>query len=157
HVPAGDIDLVLQGDGHGHAREGFGQLPVVGDDGLDPALSPRGQRHDLVAAAKHARGDGTGEAAEVEVRAQDVLHREAQVGQVAVGGDVDRLQIAQERRTEIPGHGAALVDHVVAAKGRDGDELHVGDAQLGHEARVVALDALENILVVVDEVHLVDG
>ena len=72
------------------------------------AALARRQHHHLVALAQDAGGDRAGEAAEVEVGADDVLHRETQVGQVAVAGDVHRLQVVQQRRAAIPGHRVAL-------------------------------------------------
>ena len=69
---------------------------------------PRGQHDDLVARLEDAAGDLAGVAAVVVelvgLRAHDVLHREAGVDQVAVGGDVHVLEVVHQRRAVVPVH-----------------------------------------------------
>ncbi len=142
---------------HRLRRERFFQLAVVRHDRLHPAALARRQHHHLVALAEDAGRNRAGEAAEVEIGADDVLHRETQVGQVAVAGDVHRLQVVQQRRAGVPRHRVALGRDVVALQRRHRDEGDVAQVELGDEAGVVVLDALEDVARVADEVHLVDG
>ena len=69
-------------------------------------VMPRGQHDDLVAGLEHAAGDHAAVAAVVVVLvglgAHDVLHREADVDQVAVGGHVDVLEVVHERGAGVP-------------------------------------------------------
>jgi hypothetical protein len=117
----------------------------------------RRQHHDLVALADHAGGDGAAEAAEVEVGPVDVLDREAQVDQVAIGGDVHRLEQVQQRLALIPGHVRAGLDDVVALERGEWHDAQVAHLEAGGEVAVLALDPLEHLLRPADEVHLVDG
>ena len=50
------------------------------------------------------RRDPSRIAAEVLVRADDRLHRKAEVDEVAVGADVDVLQVVEQRRALVPRH-----------------------------------------------------
>ncbi len=157
-VATGDVDLVFHGQGHGLARAGILQFTFVGDDGLDPAALARRQHHDVVALVHHAAGDGTGEAAEVQVRAVDVLHREAQVGDVAVGRHFDGFEDFHQCRAGVPRRTLAAVDHVVALERRHRHEVQARRLQVDGfgKLQVVGLDRLEHLLVEALEVHLVD-
>ena len=133
-----------------------GELAVEGDDRPHPALPPRRQRHHLVACADDPRSDRAGEAAEVEVRPEDQLHREAEVLQVAIGADVHRFQERHQRAAGVPRHVGAVGDDVVPLEGRDGEEVDVGQFEPRGEGLVVGADPLEHRLVPADDVHLVD-
>ena len=139
HVAAGDVDVVLEPDGHRHRRERLVDLLVEQVDAGDLAGHARGQHEDVVAGLQHAAGDLAGVAAVVVVvvglGADDVLHREAGVDEVAVGGDVDVLEVVHQRLAVVPGHVLAAGHDVVALERRDRDDLEVGDVQLGRERR----------------------
>ena len=100
-------------------------------------VMPLGQHDDLVARLQHAAGDLAAVAAVVVVLvglgADDVLHREPDVDQVAVGGDVDVLEVVHQGRAGVPAHVLGAVDDVVAVERRDRDDLEVGDVELGRE------------------------
>ena len=108
HVAAGDVDVVLEAHGHRHRRERLGDLLVEQVDARDLRGHAAGQHDDLVAGLEDAAGDHAAVAAVVVVlvglRADDVLHREADVDQVAVGGDVDVLEVVHQRRAGVPRH-----------------------------------------------------
>jgi len=159
HVATGYVDLVFQGQGDRLARRGLLQLAVVGDDGFDPAGLARWQYRDFIALAHDAAGQGTGEATEIQVRAIDVLHREAQVVEVAVAGDLDAFENLHQRLTFVPVRPLALVDDVVALEGGHGHEMQRSrlEADALGKGQVVGLDALEHALIEVHQVHLVDG
>ena len=64
------------------------------------------QHDDVVAEAHHTAGDSACVAAVVGVlaglRPDHVLHREPYVDEVAVAGDVDLFEVAQQRRALVP-------------------------------------------------------
>ena len=93
----------------------------------------------------------------VVARPDDVLDREADVAHVAVGRDVDVLQVVHQRRARVPRHVLRAVDHVVAVQRRDGNQRDVRDLELRREVAEIGRDRLEGRLVVVDQVHLVDA
>ena len=114
----------------------------------------RRQHHDLVARLEHAAGDLPGVAAVVVggvvglvLRPDHVLHREAGVDEVAVGGDVHLLEVVQQRRALVPGHVGRAVDDVVAVQRRDRDEGEVVHVELHGEGAELGLDLLEALLV----------
>src|SRR5258706_463063 len=119
----------------GHGGEGLVELAVVGDDRLDLAALAGGQGDDLVTLAEDPGRHGAAEAAEVEVGAEDVLHGEAHVGEVAVGGDVDGLEVREQRRALVPGHGGALCGDRGALERGHGGELHGRGAEPWDETR----------------------
>ena len=86
----------------------------------------RRQDHDLVAGAQHAAGDLAGVAAVVVVRvglrADDPLHREAHVDQVAIAAMRHVLEVLQQRRAGVPGHLGAALDDVGAGQRAQRDE-----------------------------------
>jgi len=81
--------------------------------------------HHLVTCLEHAAGNLACIAAVVResgrLRSDDVLHREANVDQIPVGGDVNLLEMRQQRGTLIPRHVRRLVDHVIAVEGAHGN------------------------------------
>ncbi len=156
HIAAAYIELVLQTDRDRLRREGVDRIAVGSKDARDSGVPARGKRHYLIAYADHARGDRAAVTTEVGVRAQDVLHREAEVDQVAIAGDVDRLQVGEQRRPLVPGHACAAVNDVVSVQRADRDEGHITDAQFGGEMHVLVADPLEDLAGVIHQVHLVD-
>ncbi len=48
------------------------------------------------------------------------------------------------------------MDDIVALERRNGDEGHVADGELAGEGRIVVDDLVIDILIVVDQIHLVD-
>ena len=161
HVAARHVDLVFQGQRDGLAGAGLLQLALEGDDRPDAACLARRQRHDLVALAHHARGQGAGKAPEVQVRPVHVLHREAQVVEVAVGGDFHGLEDFHQRLARVPGRALGTVDHVVALERRHGHEVQRAGLAIQADAlgeiQVVGADAFEHALIEAQQVHLVDG
>ena len=165
HVAAADVEVVGQPEGDRLRREGLGQRLATRAAHLgDPGGEPRRQHHHLVAGLEDAAGDGPGVAAvvvQVVVGAalgpDHVLDREPGVDQVAVRGDVDLLEVVQQRRALVPGRVVAAADDVVAVQGRHRHEGDVVDLELGGEVAELVADLLEALLRPVDEVHLVDA
>ena len=73
------------------------------------------------------------------------------------GTDVDLLQIIEQGRAVIPGHGRRLLRDVVSLCRRYRNELDIVKMKLLLQGLDLRLDLLEARLRVVDEVHLVDG
>jgi hypothetical protein len=133
-------------------------------DPLDGGGQPGWQVGYLVTGLEHPAGHLAGIAAVVVqarvgglVRPDHILHREPDVDQVPVGGDVHVLQVVQQRRAVVPGHARRPLDHVVAMQRGHRDEGQVADFQLHREGRELLGYAFKHRGVVVDEVHLVDG
>ena len=80
------------------------------------------------------------EAAEIQIRPEDVLDRKSQVFKVPIGADIDRFQKVHQRRAVVPGHVFALRDDVVAFQSRDRDEMHVRQVEPRGERLIVAAD-----------------
>ncbi len=91
------------------------------------------------------------------LRPDHVLDREPYVDEIAVAGDVDLFEVAQQRWAVVPGGHVGLGDDVVAVERRQRDGRHVVDVEPRRELVEVVADLLEPLAVPVDEVHLVDG
>ena len=89
--------------------------------------------------------------------ALDVLHREPEIDEIPVRGDVHGVEIVKKGLSPVPRHLDARHDDVVASKCRDGDEAQIGQLELRRKRGVVLLDGMEDLLVGPDQVHLVDG
>ena len=131
-------------------------------DGLDPAGATRGQHLHLVAhrhspgldAARRSRGS---RGARCVLRPADLLHREAEeLGSLGVGGR-GRPPGSRAGSGLVPAEPVAALDHHVAGERREGDEAHVVDAEPRGEGQVVGLDAVEDLLGLAHQVHLVHG
>ena len=73
-----------------------------------------------------------------------------------VDGEVDELEVLEQRRPGVPRHRVGLVDDVVAAERRDRNRAHVVEPEPRRELGELAHDLVEPLLRVVDQVHLVD-
>jgi hypothetical protein len=118
---------------------------------------PAGKDRDAVALLDHAAHDLRGETSVVEVRPDDVLHREAEHVEVSRGAQVHRLEDLEHRAARVPRRVLRAVHDVVAHERADGQKAHLGEAQLGRERLELRADRLVDLRVEVDEVHLVDG
>ena len=156
-IAAGSVHFVVEREDDGHGGEGVVEIAVPRRDGLDGRRLARRQDHDFVSGPDDAGGDGSREAAEVEIRADDILDREAHVDEIAGRGDVDVLQMMEERRAIEPRHVRAWIDDVVALKGGDRNEMDVLEGEAGGHVVVVAADFVIDFLRPVDQIHLVDG
>ena len=163
HVAAGDVQVVLEHQGHRHGRVGLRHGAVRGVDAGDVRGQPGREVHDLVPRLEHTAGHLARVAPVVVqvgvgglVRPDHVLDRETDVDEIAVRGDVHVLQVVQQRRPVVPEHILRPLDHVVPVQGGDGDEAQVTDLQLRGEGGELLADPLEHPLVVVNQVHLVD-
>ena len=76
--------------------------------------------------------------------------------EVAVAGDLDRLEVLEQRRPVVPRHAFAALDDVVAAQRRDRDHVHVAQPEALARLAQLCLDLAEALLREADEVHLVD-
>ena len=89
------------------------------------------------------------------IGATDQLNREAE-RRLARHRDIDRLEVLQQRRTEIPVQAIAAFDDHVAAQRRHRNALHVDQPELRRDAVELRAQCVEARLVVVDQIHLVD-
>ena len=127
----------------------------------DAGAKTRREHEHVVACPPDAAGNLARVAAVVVVlvghRPDHPLHGEAAIGEVAVAGELDLLEVMQQRRALPPGHPLGRVDEVVAVKRGDRDRQLILDAEGSGEVVELLLDLLEPCLVEVDEIHLVDG
>ena len=157
HVAAADVQLLFQADGDRHGCERLFQLALARHDGTHARLPSGRQHRHGVAAADHAGSELSRQAAEILRGADDVLHRQAQAGLVAILRNGHRLEIFQQRRPLVPGHAGAALHHVVAAQRAQGDELQIGRAaDLRGKFAEIGADGAEHFLAVFHQVHLVD-
>src|SRR5581483_7987321 len=144
HVAAGDVDIVLEADGHRHRWVCRRQFLAEEVDGFDGGGHPRGQDDDLVTGLEHSTGDRAAVAAVVVVvvrlGSDDVLDGEADVAVVAVAGDVDVFEVVHEGGALVPVHVGGPVDHVVALQCGDRDDFQVGDVEFGGEGGELVQD-----------------
>ena len=157
-VAAADVQVVGELDADRVRRLGGVELAVErlhGDDLRAPAL---GQDRDLVARVQRAAGHLARVAALAAGglgRPRDPLDGQPQRALAAVGGDVDLLEVREQRLPVVPA-GRAGLDDVVAVQRGDRERLRGLDAELLGQLGELALDLAEARLVPVDEVHLVD-
>ena len=155
HVAATDVDLVFEANRHRLTGERLVELAVIRVDRLDLRALARRQGYDLVALGDHARGDLSREAAVVEVRPDYVLDRVAEVVEVAIREDGDRLEILEHVGTVVPRGTVAARHDVVADQCAHGEELNVLEAERLAELHEVRADFFEYLFGILLEVHLV--
>ena len=119
HVAAGDIDLVFERQRHRVARFGAFLLLVGDQDRLDFRLLPRTGDDDRLAARDPPARDRAGEAAEIEMRPVDPLHRQAERRAAAILLDLDGFEPLQQMAALIPRRPLTDRRHIVAEAGRD--------------------------------------
>src|SRR6266702_3723847 len=73
------------------------------------------------------------------------------------GVSIRRMLVVQQGWSVVPEHVGRTFDDVVPVQGGDRDERQVANFQFGREGRELLGDALEDLRVVVDQVHLVHG
>ena len=128
HVAARHFDLVVKDERDGLAGDGLLEVAAMRDDALDARGPARLGDHDLVSFRNRARGDGTGKAAEIEVRAVHILDGKAE--RQLDGGFVDRhgFQMLDQRRAGIPGRALGTAGDIVAIARRHRDLHDAGEA-----------------------------
>ncbi|MNS08655.1 hypothetical protein D3C72_401210 [compost metagenome] len=156
-VAAADIDLVLEGQGHGLAAQGLLLLPGAAKDAGDLALLARGQHADALADAHAAGHDVAAIATKIQVRPVHPLHRQTE-RRLALPVLLQRyvFKVGKQARALVPGRVGAGLEHVVAAQRRQRDALDILQADLCGEGAILGFDALEHRLGVVHQVELVD-
>ena len=103
HVAAADVDVVLEPDRDRlRRRSPRSSAPSKVSTAATRVRAAGRQHDDVVAGAPDAAGDLAGVAAVVVVlvghRPDHPLHREAPVVEVAVAGELDRLEVLEQRR-----------------------------------------------------------
>ena len=157
HVSAGDIDFIFQCHRNCLRRKGLFDFPVGAVNRLDFRFLARGQTGDRIALANYAGSQRSAEAPEIQIRAQDILHRQAHIDQVAVGGNIDAFHMVQEGRTVIPREVFTVRDNIVALERRHRNKVDIGKVQSGNEPVVVLLDLVVDLFGPIDQIHFVDG
>ena len=153
---AGDVHFFIQTDRDRLAGDGVIHLFVADEDGLDLGLFLGRQGFDGVADGDVSRGDLPLEAAEGVIRAADPLHRHHKA-HFLVGGHVHGFQLAEDGRAGVPRHVGALLRDVVPFGGGHRDDDHVFQAEFAGEGLDVLRDGVKPGLIVIHQVHLVDG
>ena len=155
HFSPRDVNLVLQRQRDGLRRESIIQIPVGSDDGFHPRPLHGGQGNHLVAFAYDAGCHCAAEPTEVQVGAQDVLHRIAEILKVLVAPDVYRLQELQQRLARIPRHILRMFYHIVPFQRREGNAHNIRNVQRGSKLPVVLRNPAEHLFPVVHQIHFV--
>ena len=140
HLAAADVEVVGELDGDRVGRRGGLARAVVGLDGEHLRAAAAGHDRHLVAGAQRAARDLAGVAALAPrglLGADDPLDRQPQRALAAIAGDVDLLEVRQQRRPVVPVRAAAL-DDVVAVQRGDREHLRLVDAELRRSARRTA-------------------
>ncbi len=104
HVPAAHVDLVREANRHRLRCDSLGKLSVARIDGFNAARLARGQYCDRVSLSYDSTRHATGKTAIIEVRPENVLHRVAQVRELTLFLDGDRLQKLEHRGSRVPRH-----------------------------------------------------
>ena len=157
HVATAHVHLVLQLQRNGHGRIGLIEVAVETGHGLHPRPVLPGQDQHFIPGPDHAGQHRSRVVPRVLVGADDVLHGEAQVHQVAVGKELHVLQDIQHGLPMIPRHAAALLHHVVAEEGAHRNEPDVAHVQLGGVVQEDTADIVEDRFAEIHHVHLVHG
>ena len=154
HVPAGHVQLRVEPDHHGPARQPFGDRTVTIGHGLD-RRGPAGGQHAQGLTGPHgARGHPPAIGAAARRQAHHALHRHAERRIGLPPADGQTLKRLQQGRALIPGHQHAAPDDLIPgpATDRNGDDgLY---AQLSGEGGERLGDRPEHGFVAADAVHL---
>ena len=156
HVAARHINLIFKRHRDSHRSEGLIKRTVRAIDRFNFGFLTRRQAGDFVADAHHAGSHRSTEPAEVQIRTQDILHRQAHIDQVAVGRNIDVFQMVQESRPVVPVQVFAVINHVIAFEGGHRNKMNVGEVQPRNEPVVLVDDFVVAFLRPAHEVHFVD-
>ena len=155
NVTARDVKLIGKRKRHRVAGLRFLGCAVIGHDVRDVRRAPGGGDHNGIALVDASRCNGPRIAAKIEIGPVHPLHLETErLGEI-VARHIGGLEMLEQSRPTEPRRVAGKLDHVVAVARRDRDRHHRGEAELGREGEVIADDAAEYILLIVDEVNLV--
>ncbi len=102
HVAARNLDLVVEHQRDRLPLDGAAKIAAMRDDALHPRRLAGLGHHDLVTRRNRAGGDRAGKAAEIEVRAVHILHREAERAFRHGVVNHDRFEMLEQRRAGIP-------------------------------------------------------
>jgi len=155
HVASGDVDLLIEDDGHRIAGGGAREFAIGRDDALDRGGPAGLGHHHGIAGCHGASDDGTGKAPEIHVRTVDPLHGHGEGSRVVHHRDVDRLQMIDQDRAPVPGHIWARDRDVVALEGGKRNGCDFTEPEITRLGAVEIDDLLEPRLAPIDEVHLV--
>ena len=156
-VAAADVDFIFQHKGNGFAGGSFLQVAVEGDDTRHARFDARRQHLQTLANGNRARGDRAGEAAEIEVRTVNILHREAQRLALDHPLDLHGFEDFQQGRAAVPGYIRALAGDVIAFQRRQRYKADIEVArQLLGESQIIFPDLVEARFAKLDEIHFVD-
>ena len=156
HVAPPEVEVAV--DAHGHRLPGGRRVERAAErlDRGHARAHARGKRHHLGARPQLTAGDTAGVGAAVSGGvAQDPLHREAQLARHA-GGQLQRLEVLEQRRAGVPAQPLRALDHVVAVQRAHRQRPDGAEPDPRREQVEVGHDAVEDLLRPVDEIHLVD-
>ena len=155
YVAAADVDLDVRRQRHRIAGSGLVAVAVHGDDALHRRRLAGAGDDDRIARAHGAGGDSAGIAAEAGIRPVDPLDRKAESAFGRTIGDVDFLQVFEQRRSAIPGRAGAALGDVISVAGGDGNRDQALEAEGGAELRELVADIDERLFGEADQVDLV--
>ena len=136
----------------------FLEVSVFGDDPGNCGFPSGRQDADPVARHHHSRRDLAAEAAEVEVRTVDPLHRHAEWASLQVFCvDFHGLKVVDEGRAFVPRCGIGLGRDIVASQTRNRNGKKFLNADFVGKSPIVRDNVVEHFLVIADKIHLVNG
>ena len=164
HRTAADVDVVLQHEGDGLRAERLLHRPVEGPDLLHRGREAGGECDDFLPDAHDAARNLPAETAEIMERGVggvigpvDPLHGQAKPVKIPIARDVNRLEMTEQRRADIPRSVRRGLDDVVPVERTHRDEFHVLDIEAREKFFELRPDLEEARLAPADEVHLVHG
>ena len=157
HVPARSVDLVLDHQRDRLASPGDGQVAIGSDQRLYLRNLARLRDDNFIARLDRARNHCARETPEIEIGAVHPLDRQAEGRIGALVGNLDLLEMLQQGRASVPGHGLRRVDDVVAVQRRHRDWRDRLEAEIFGHGQITRHDLVEARPAVVHQVHLVDS
>jgi hypothetical protein len=157
HIPGGRIRFVGNRQHNRRARARGVHVGPVATEGLDARRAARRQQRNLIAQLRRAAGDGSDQNSETGGRAIGGLHRHAEglVASARLGLEV--FETGEKAWARIPGHVFATAGQVIGLQCGHGNDLHGLESELAREIGESRGCALEDVLVISDEIHLVHG
>jgi len=155
-VAARHIDLVLEGQCDGVAFLRAGKRAVEGGD-LFHSGRAAGARDEHAIPRGNGAGDNSArKAAKLAIRPVDPLHGKTERPCREIPGNLDGVEVLEQRRAAIPRQPGGQLGDVVAQPRRDRDHLQRGIAEILSKGRKAGCDFRKAALVESDEIHLVD-
>jgi hypothetical protein len=133
------------------------RLAVGGNNAVDAAALPTGQRNYRLTCVDYPIGDGPGVAAEIGIGAVHLLHGKPKAfGGVFRGLYRRRLKMLQQRWTFVPGRPVGMGDDIVALPRTDWNRDDRSKPQIRCGFAIISDDSAPNVRRETNKVHFVD-